>query len=111
MREVTLEKRIVALRTRPRRPETTSSIVRKLGTWRLRSASMATTPRSRAASKTPRASRSLDASAFSTSTCLPPAIIRSAWAACAPLGLATYTASTASLAASSERSSKNSVAP
>ena len=88
MRDVTLAKRSVASLTWPRSAETISSILRKLGTWSVRRASMATTSAARAASKTERASRSLDASAFSTSTCLPPAIICVACAACAPLGLA-----------------------
>ena len=89
MREETLEKRIVARRTGPSSPETTRSMARKLGVCRLRVASSATTPAARAAAKTSRASRSLEASAFSTSTCLPPAIILSVWEACSALGLAT----------------------
>ena len=89
MREVTLEKRSVARRTAPSSEDAMRSMASKVGTCRLRMASMTTTPRSLAASKTSRASRSLEARAFSTNTCLPPSIIASACAAWAPLGLAT----------------------
>ena len=88
MREETFEKRRDASRTGPRPSETMRSMAPKLGVWRLRVASSATTPAERAASKTSRASRSFDANDFSTSTCLPPEMSLSACAACNALGLA-----------------------
>ncbi len=89
MREVTLAKRSVAARTAPSSLVATRSIAEKVGTCRLRMASITTTPRSRPASNTSRASRSFEARDFSTSTCLPPPIIARACAAWAPLGLET----------------------
>ena len=88
MRLVTLEKDICARRTCPR-AATSRSMAAKPGVWRLRMASIATTPVSSAARKSSAASRSLDPRDFSTRTCLPAATRALAWLTCSALGLET----------------------